>query len=455
MKSTLTKDLNFIEKAGFDHIKVELEGSLGRGGGKCYDCKGNGKGVCSTCTGRGVVAVEPNEKFPEATLAECHTCKGDAVSICAECGGRGSNHKYTNTSECFSWLMKVIALAITGKDIDTLRKEVKPSRRVSGHGGYEITDHKLIPGLAYAEFYNDGSVDSELTFTVHKDHVKDLPIYINAFNKLAQVAGRGHIDVAGAGMHISVIPTAANGNYPTSTRLPSDKVANFRENMGKLLPALYFVAAAGATTRGFNYRHARVSNSEKYSAIYTHGGTCFEYRVFDTCYQRPEAIFEFIGVIAKSLKFYDDTSYKVKELKQTFSFASGRNVVGFFDNPSNLRVLNAQIKYLKPECATYKELKKARGVHINLTALTKKKKENLANLRKSYEKYKNEWQRTWDKPLDTYEQRDRDYYMTDENLGLDLAEDAVRSRRIGSMLSFSQYLDKNIARKSSQASVTV
>lgn len=459
MKAGIKKSVAFIRQAGFSHIKFELEGNLNRRrSSTCSACSGSGRAQCTNCSGRGVVESQPNLFFPTTTMQECGTCRGDAGQRCEACAGRGTNAIYSNEEVCFKFILNHLAQAIHGKTLDQLRAENTRELRTlrASHASYTNTECQLIDGITYAEFYYDGSVDSELTITIPIEKVDIVPHILDSFKELAKVSGTGKIDVRGAGMHISVIPTEANGVYPVRNfRMPEDKIRNFRENMGKLLPALFFVASSGSQTRAMNFRTPQVSHSEKYSAIYTHGNTCFEYRVFETCYQRPEAIFEFIGVIAQSLKFYHDPSYKVTELKQRFNFASSRNIANFFDTPENLRILNATVKYLKPEDVSYKKLKNYRGLKYTIGTLTREEKKLIAALRAEYQIYKTHHETIAKRPLSPYEKSCVDDYMAEYDWSYTKAEKEVTSGRQGKLVDFSTFLKNNLKKKSSNFAVAV
>ncbi len=247
--------------------------------------------------------------------------------------------------------------------------------------------------LVYSKFYEDGSVDSEFTFTIHIDHVEDVNHWINAFKALSEDCGNSEVDVSGAGLHITVIPNSAGGRYPCQDYgLNPTNVGNFIENVNKLMPALFFLASADHKSRGISYRYPLVAR-DKYDCpqsavgVCTHNDSCIEYRVFETCYDRPEAFGDYIQVIANTLKFYSDPSLKVSALGQSFGFNYGDNIARLYDTPQQLRILNSTIKHIKPVDKSYKKLKQERGVNYTIKSLNLEEKKKIAQLRSDYQEY--------------------------------------------------------------------
>src|SRR5690606_3810881 len=99
----------------------------------------------------------------------------------------------------------------------------------------EAMGDEATKAFDYIKFYDDGSVDSEVTATIALDKVEHVLTMIEAFKKLADANGNG-MDVDGAGMHVSVLTTSV---YPTRRMLPNEKIENFRTEVTKLLPALF------------------------------------------------------------------------------------------------------------------------------------------------------------------------------------------------------------------------
>lgn len=349
-----------IKDAGFSHIKVELEGELGRSedGEDCYDCSGTGSEDCSNCDGEGFVDSGNRTRLSdEAILEECSDCYGEGYSECRECDGSGNRSNYMSEDSCEEFMRDYV--------------------------GSEINSR-----LTYGNFYEDGSVDSEFTFTLPIEYVADVIEWQKAFVALSDHLG-GQLDVDGAGLHIAILPKESNGYYPVEyNTLDYNKVSNFTTQITKLMPALFFLASGDGQSRGLGYRHPQVA-SEKYSAISTHDNSCFEYRVFETCYFKPERFYDYLETIANTLKFYKDPELTVESLGKEFGFSSyGSNLSRFYDTPEQLRILNHTIKHLKPKSKSYKKLKQERGMDLTIKDLQKRKSEKVKKLREDYKVYK-------------------------------------------------------------------
>lgn len=223
--------------------------------------------------------------------------------------------------------------------------------------------------LNFSRFYNDGSVDSEFTFTLPIEHAWRTVEIIEAFNKLASANGNG-MRTDRAGMHLSLL---TSGTYPTSRTLNATKLANFTTQVTKLLPALYAASSHDGLTRPMGYRRPEISPEKDsvYPAICTHDGTCLEYRLFDTCYDQPEAILEKIQVIAATMVYFD-THKKVsleskqftlnrvcgdRESKQPFSKT--------LRDADNMAALRETIKFIKPRGTSVKSFLAARGLDFS------------------------------------------------------------------------------------------
>lgn len=416
MKASLQEAVNQIKAAGFSHIKVELEGDIGRDGeGECYDCEGGGQQDCGYCYGEGYVDSGSVTRLSgEAVMEECGDCYGDGRVDCDNCNGTGDFGGYQSEEWCE----------------DFMREWAE--RKSPGIGDR----------LVYGRFYEDGSVDSEFTFTVHIDDIEDVLVWQEAFKAVADECGQ--LDVSGAGLHVSILPESSNGSYPCHGRLPSDRLANFESEITKLMPALFFLASSGHQSRDLGYRHPKVGE-DKYCAISTHDGTSFEYRVFETCYDRPEAFYDYVKVIANTLKFYADPSLKVNALGKKFGFNDGDTLARFYDTPEQLRILNATVKHLKPKDKTFKKLKEERGVRYTIKNLATKEKVRLAQLRDDYRQYRRRFMEVMSRPLTESQIRDRDYLMLHENMSVSEAEAHVRGQYNGSkMMTLREFIDNNI-----------
>ncbi len=408
MKGALKEAVEQIKAAGFSHIKVELEGDIGRDGSRdCYTCDGNGREECDECNGRGAVStgqfVGTNS---EEVIEECSQCYGDGMLDCDECEGAGTSSGM-DESDCQQFMRDYVTR--------------------------EALDH-----LIYSEFYEDGSVDSEFTFTIHIDHAEDVLQWIAAFNALADECN-GSMDTSGAGMHITLLQ---GSRYPrTSGEIAGTGLRNFQTEVSKLLPALFFLASSNYDSRGLDYRPASIG-SGKYNAISTHDDSCLEYRLFETCYTRPEVFFDYIKTIANTLKFYTDPNLKVQTLGKRFGFDYGDKVARFYNTPEQLRILNATIKHVKPKDKTIKQLKKERGVFYSIKELQQAEKQRLEDIRDDYRKLRESFNEAVRAPLTDAEQADVDWYMSRDGYSRDRAIATVRS--VNNLPTLGDFIRRNL-----------
>lgn len=443
MKGPIKKAIKDIKGAGFGYIKVEMEALLNRedAARRCRSCE-RGQAQCTACEGRGVIVTPPNAQYMTETVTNCTACNGVGHSTCTACNGRYNQGTWSCT-ESHKFILDYVLREYYGSSYEEMRaaNPVPPyttERRAIFYG---------MPDLIYGWFYDDHSVDSEYTFTIPIDKVGVLPTYLKAFKALGRETD--YMDVSGAGMHISVLPADSNGKYPCTTRMPRDKVDNFSVQMSKLLPALYFLSTPSHRHRALSYRIPRVSKDTKYSAIFTHGDTCFEYRVFETCYERPEAIFDFIGVIAKSLRFYADPKLTVKKLGKQFGITGDGNIGSNFSTPEQLRILNATVKHLKPEGKSLKQLKIERDVCATIKSLRIEQKKKIASLTQQYEEHKRRFEEIRQRPLNDVEKVTVDELMLEDGLSHSQAVQYVMDTRGGRMIgTFGEFLAGNLVRHS-------
>lgn len=330
-----------MKSQGFTHAKIELEAQLNRSYGEnyedCSDCD-EGRMDCPYCDGIGVAedtTHSPNGRTLYLT-AVCDDCEGDGLITCSTCDGDGrseTDFDWSNEENCENYILSYVSLAARA-------------------------------ALVYSRFYDDGSVDSEFTFTVAMDDLHLAVEYLDAFNALARENGGG-MDTDGAGMHLSVL---TSGTYPTSQQLDPDKIENFKTEVQKLLPALYFVASPDHASRSLEYRSPKIDEDKHngYPAICTHGDTALEYRIFETCYQRPEALLENYEVIANTLKYYSS-----RHLNLTTTTVGGQNLrytrglARFYDSPERLEALNQGLPFVKPKDKTIHQLKRERNFKLD------------------------------------------------------------------------------------------
>lgn len=247
-----------------------------------------------------------------------------------------------------------------------------------------------FPWMRFARFYNDGSVDSELTFTVFltQDAVENCLAVIEAFNKLAVENGNG-MRTDGAGMHMAFLFNK-DANYPiqnddylktvriSSKRLHTRKLTNFKRAMTQLLPALYFLGAANENTRQMGYRLPYIvidakkqriiadnghEVSRKYCAV-TYRQGAMEFRVFDTCYDNPIQLIDNFIVMCNCLRYLNMSyvSPKVLSKKTTVKFGKDGNdgVERLFTQEIHLDMLDRGLEAIRPSYLSIQDIKMAR-----------------------------------------------------------------------------------------------
>jgi len=326
-EKAVDKAILFIKKCPYKGtaIKIELEAFLGR-----YN---PGARTCSSCSGR----METICKC-EGLIKDCVTCDGRGYIVCVPCDGKGQ-------------------IIVQGKK----RDDAYCQRFILDHVSKKARDH-----LIFSKTYADG--DTEFTFTLPIQYVRDAIEFIKAFNLLAEDIGGGML-TNGSGMHIAIL-NSPTGVYPGGgNHLDSRRYKNFVKSMTHLMPALFFLASPDDKSRALGYRQPKIS-SDKYSAINA-GHKIFEYRVFETCYQRPEAILDNLCVIANTLKYYSYRYQKHSFFNKIgeFGFEDGYGLDRFFKNEIQYRALMAGIRVLKPSYKTIAQLKRERNYDLNLAKI--------------------------------------------------------------------------------------
>lgn len=348
-------------------IKVELEAELNREGGssrECDNCYGNGSIDCGFCT-------DGETEGADGEWVSCTECEGYGTISCDFCDGIGEGQNswgaFENESDCRDFIIS----------------HVSP---------------EAAKALIYSKFYNDGSVDSEFTFTLPIDKAPLTIEFIKAFKELGETIGNG-IDVSGAGMHIAIL-NSKSGNYPGGNKVDWDLTASFAKSMGHLMPALYFLASADHRSRDSYFREPKVDDT-KYCAVNT-DSNCFEYRVFETCYDCPERILDFICVIAKTLQFYTkkkvDLDFFGKVGPLDFG-GQGEGIERFYFTEKHLDALALGVKVLKPDYKTFAELKKERNFKLSKSRLKKTSVKEDAMYRADYDTAKKSQKRQMEQAI--------------------------------------------------------
>lgn len=338
-EEALDKALSFIKNCPYKGkgIKIELEANLHRDSTPqiCTVCSGTGEVLCNECLGE---------------LSECGECSQIGYMDCEPCGGSGR----------------------------TIRAVRRMDEQMCQDFILSNVSDNAKNSLVFSKTYYDGSVDTEFTFTLPLEKARYSIEFIKAFKKLADALGT-KLEVHGAGMHIAIL-NSSTCKYPGGNSLDARRTRNFKYSMNRLLPALFFLASSDHKSRRLNYRSPSIT-SNKYSAI-SYNKKCFEYRVFETCYDRPEAIIDNICIIANTLRYYHyrKITHPFFGKIGTFSFLDmGLGIERFYKNETNFRALMAGIEVLKPSYKTIAQLRKERNFRLSLEKIKHKEKikENL------------------------------------------------------------------------------
>lgn len=258
---------------------------------------------------------------------------------------------------------------------------------VTLHDGLETAWQPLRP-LTYCEFYYDGSVDSEFTFTLMLDDPENiflLPKIVDIWNDFAEE--HGTMDIRGAGMHMAFLP---GGVYPAEKQKDYRvRFDNFKKSMTMLLPALYFLGASCENSRGLDFRKPNIGFEDHRTAIDYRLGA-LEFRVFDPCYQNPSLILDNFVVMSRTLKYWRK-KYKPglekTHKKALFGTDDSNDLDRLYTTYAHLELLNSGLKLLKPGYLTVKEIKNQRKFLRNKHALNKIRKQTASDAELGYREY--------------------------------------------------------------------
>lgn len=355
-------------------IKVELEGQLNRRN-RLIDCPEG----CLSPRDCGV-CYEGRIDDPECSCGDCEI-------DCEECRGQGyiecehaQDLRFGSESFCQQFMLEKLAPFGLAKKV----------------GSEWVVDGPLV----FAKFYRDGSVDSEFTFTLKMDNPENvllLPKFIDVWNELVEANGEG-CDVRGAGMHMSVLNTKNayyekdewHGGASTGRSGDTTRFSNFRKSMTLLLPSLFFLGASSGTTRPLRFRKPQVASDHKHSAISWFCGA-LEFRVFDTCYDKPEHILDNVVVISKAVTTFWTEKYtrnflpSMKNVK--FGIDSNDSLERFYVTKKHMDLLNKGLRILKPDYLTIREVKKQRDFKVTLKDVNSREERIRKELLMEYKEY--------------------------------------------------------------------
>lgn len=239
--------------------------------------------------------------------------------------------------------------------------------------------------LIFSMFYNDGSVDSEYTFTVPIDKPYVVCEFIEKFKEMQGEGAGSLFDTTGAGMHIAIL-NSRDGNYPRGNSLNNTCQGNFAASVQSLLPALYFLGSSNATSRSLSFRVPSVCAGHKYNAINSVPGV-FEYRLFDTCYDKPKTFLDYFCVIAKTMQFYKKEQVKMPFFGTIGELSlpdAGYHLSRFYTTTKHLEALDLGLAIIKPDHKTISQLKKERNFTIDPTTLQENDNKLTLRLKAEY-----------------------------------------------------------------------
>lgn len=374
-----------LKRKGVTGIKVELEGTMQRRSVRvnyeaCTDCRGDGRIECEDCTGIGWVVDDEGYETDD----ECESCESIGRVRCSTCVGQGKINvsdkiDFSNDTIAFKWFL------------DKLSEKLKTKHK-SPNMNYASD---IYPWLSFMKLYYDGSVDTEVTFTIRLDKVKNIfyiPVIIEVFKEMAEEIGKG-LDVRGAGMHTALI-FDEDCRYPNTDSFPfdSEEMNNFKRSVQQLLPAFYFLATATKRARPLGYRPPTVGGSGKHTAIGYNGGA-IEFRIFDTCYERPEASIDNIVVINNIMKYmskrYKSPKILEKVGKEEINFGrnEGQTLERFYLQTDKVDALYAGLPLIKPAYYTVDELCAQREFSITKESLLQREENEREAIAVEYAEY--------------------------------------------------------------------
>lgn len=410
-----------------DDGRVECYDCEGSGEYSCYDCDGEGTRNCSDCEGEGHQIALDDDGVPMTmttgygsryvyTEADCDRCSGEGSVECSTCDGNGQ----TNCTNCEGEGDVECQVCADGRNHNRdweseinchdylLSRLVDIGLAERSDGGYAphgtlAYEYRPVFPLVYSRFYNDGSVDSEWTFTLSMENPESvfmLPKFLELFSDLANEIGGG-IDTQGAGMHIALL-NSSDCSYPYErTSVQQNRFGNYKRSMQLLIPALFFLGSPDNVSRPLHYRKPQIEMS-KYSAVNYNGA--LEFRVFETCYKRPEAILDDVVVMANTLKYWRDEfkSCKIERVCRQVRFGNDkdRTLNRFFLDKDQLLVLNKGIQQLKPAYATIGEVKKQRSFNITKRTIDSSLRKARVEVEKEYKEY--EYRFEWQMKMEKY-----------------------------------------------------
>lgn len=157
----------------------------------------------------------------------------------------------------------------------------------------------------YIRAYNDGSVNTEITFTVELS-----PNGVEMSKKLMR-AFDGMLDnIDNAGMHVTLMPP-----HPYSSREPeldATKLRHFTQEVEPILPFIQLLGQSSRFHRGARYCGNVVGRDKAgYPAVNIQDNRRVEFRFFHPCYDNPDLLDHYLEVVSRMWEYYEDPTKKV------------------------------------------------------------------------------------------------------------------------------------------------
>jgi hypothetical protein len=353
MLLTYDKLKKAIKNNGFNYVKIELEANVDgeiycenceNGYNNCEFCGGSGSEDCDICGGTGHVSVvcphcngegevtnteTTDLVLPLETRDTCPQCMGTGLidEICGDCSGHGT----ISCDEC-AGAGRLTCENCHG-DYITYSSDTNEFLKVMKQ---KLGDFRR--NIKFIKCYEDGSVNTEVTVTLNVRYLDKWEFIINCFKETCEQYDKNW-NIDNAGMHIALLQ---DGIYPSIGTLHSKKIRNFKISMDKIIQSMYLLCSGNKiSTRKIKFRKGMVSSQDKYSAIYTKGDTCIEYRIFDPCYLNPERIRFFFTTIVRTLKFYNEKRilgdkrlvyYNPRTKRRVMTIAPSKKLIKTSDN---------------------------------------------------------------------------------------------------------------------------
>lgn len=381
-EQTLVEAVRVAQKRqfGLTAVKVEFEAKFNRsrvqlGCDHCY----RGSMRCEACGGDGRIYDSLR-----STNIRCNTCQETGRVDCTHC----------DTSKRPNW-----------NDLDNVHDHIL--QKLVRHGLAEklprgeyysgTKKYRPIHPLAFSYVYNDSTVDTEQTLTLALDKPENvllLPKLVKAFYSLKDAIGQG-IDVSTAGMHMALM-NDPEWKYPSHELRQMVHYRNFRKSIILLMPALYFLGSSNEKSRSLEYRRPSVgcedmNHDDGHTSAINYVSGALEFRVFETCYDNPEAILDNMMVMLNCLRFWTKKytrNYLAKIANDVpFGIEEGEDLKRLYVTREHIDLLNRGLRMTKPPYYTVSEVKKQRGFTYTKIDANNFAKEVQKEIEKEYQAY--------------------------------------------------------------------